>query len=223
LRSRRRKKRADKAITRVAGACWDESELRSAGLILDGYAQEAGIDRDATSPQAIAAEAEEAAGTFVDKVAGEVEQVIDRLARRHTGWFTRLRYELLLLAMVGFILYRLAKNFFYDSWFASPEAQVQVYGVDFYLAAGFWLLLWCLLLLILFTTRLRRGLRKEISQMGSRWNASTSAAGIFASLEGECRRAHRFRDRLGQLEAHVADLRHRLALPDDRLGHRVWA
>ena len=82
-----------------------------------------------------------------------------RLAQRHTGWFTRWRYEILLAAMLGLLLYRLGKNFFYDSWLAEHPAPV--FGLDFYVSAGFWLVLWCLLLLWAFCSRLRRGLRGE--------------------------------------------------------------
>ncbi len=39
---------------------------------------------------------------------------------RHTGWFTRWSYELLLAFMLGMLVYRYARNFFFDSWLG-PE------------------------------------------------------------------------------------------------------
>ena len=37
------------------------------------------------------------------------------------------------------------------------------------MSAGFWLVLWCLLLLWAFCSRLRRGLRGEIGQLAAGW------------------------------------------------------
>ncbi|HYW80290.1 MAG TPA: hypothetical protein VE890_11970, partial [Thermoguttaceae bacterium] len=164
------------------------------------------------------------AGTdFVANVSTELESLLARLAKRHTGWFTRLRYELALAAMLGVLLFRLGKNFFYDSWLAVDlfdATPVPVYGIDFYLSAGFWLLLWCLLLIWLFTGRLRRGLRREIDSLAETWNQSSSADDIFAQLEGECRRIDQFRTELAQLEQHIAELRKRLVESTGQLGHR---
>ena len=40
------------------------------------------------------------------------------------------------------------------------------------------------------------------------------------ALDDDCHRIARFRQDLADLERYVADLRRRLALPDDQLGHR---
>jgi hypothetical protein len=92
--------------------------------------------------------------------------------------------------------------------------------VDFYLAAGFWLAAWCVLLYWSFSSRLRRGLRREIDQLARVWNALRSAACLFARLDEDCRGVERFRRALDELREHVGELRRRLALPDQRLGHR---
>ncbi|NUQ64000.1 MAG: hypothetical protein HUU20_16105, partial [Pirellulales bacterium] len=131
---------------------------------------------------------------------------------------TRWRYELLLLAMLGVLLFRLAKNFFFDSWIAPvPE---QLYGIEFYAQALFWLLLWCVLLLWAFSRRLRRGLQAQVDQLAEGWNDPKSAEGIFNRLESECRRVERFEGELKRIQQDVASLRRRLVMPDDHLGHR---
>ncbi len=150
-----------------------------------------------------------ASAGFVGRVATDLESLVARLAQRHTGWFTRIRYELLLLVMLGLLLYRLGKNFFYDSWWATPAAPV--YGLEFYLSAAFWLLLWCMLLLWAFSRRLRRGLRGEITRMAAGWQDGTPAAGIFAHLENQCRGAEQFRQELDTLCREVAGLQRQLA------------
>ncbi len=217
-RKHAQRRRAERSADRALAGCWSEAELREAALVLEGYAAEAELDRDAAGLPAIAAEAEASGGAFVANVAGEIESLIDRLALRHTGWFTRWRYEVLLAVMLGLLAARLGKNFFYDSWFAARPTDV--FGLDVYLLSAFWLILWCALLLWAFTTRLRRGLKQQIDELAQGWKTPKPAEGIFARLESNAQRIHRFRQELDRLEQHVATLRRRLDLPDDQLGRR---
>jgi len=214
---RRQNRDADAAVTRAVTG-WDASALRSAAVVVDGYAMEAGLPRESTDPEAVAAEAAAAGRSFVADVSAELESIIDRVALRHTGWWTRWRYELLLLAMTGILLVRLAKNFFYDSWLAASPAPL--YGIEFYVLAVFWLVLWCVLLLWAFTRRLRRGLKVQINELAEGWNHPKSAADVFAGLELECRRIERFESDLGRIQQDVASLRRRLVSPEEQLGHR---
>jgi len=217
-RKRRRQRDAEQGPRRAVTTCWDQAELRKAAVILEGYAAEAGLERDAVDPETVAAEADRAGVQFMAEASGELESLIARLAQRHTGWLTRWRYELLLAAMLGFLLYRLGKNFFYDSWLA--DEPLPVFGFDFYISAGFWLLLWCLVLVWLFTGRLRRGLRREIDQLAQQWKDTGTAAGIFARLEEECRQIERFRGELDRLGEHVGRLQRELAESEEKLGFR---
>ena len=157
IQQRRRRSQASSGVARAMATSWDAGELRTAAIILDGYAGEAGFSNEDTSSTAIQAQAVEASAAFVPQAAAQLQKVISTLAEQHTGWFTRLRYEVLLLAMIGVIVYRLGKNFFYDSWLA-PEPTA-TYGWDFFVHAAFWLVAWSALLLWMFTSRLRRGLR----------------------------------------------------------------
>jgi hypothetical protein len=220
LERRRSKRRADRSADRALAGCWNPGQLHEAALVLDGYAAEAGLDRDAADRQTVTGEAAAAGRDFVAGVSAELEALIARVAARHTRWFTRWAYELLLVAMLGFLFFRPAKNFFYDSWLA--DSPVKLYGLDFYLLSAFWLVIWCCLLIWAFTGRLRRGLRKEIHALAEGWNNPKPAEGIFARLESECVRVRRFRDELERLKQHVAALRRRLALPDQDLGRRRY-
>jgi len=220
---RRQEKDADQGADRAVACCWDQADLRAAAMVLGGHATEAGFPRRVASVETIAAEADRAGNDFVAGVSTELESLLARLARRHTGWFTRLRYEVLLAVMLGALLYRLGKNFFYDSWLAADlfgATPTAVFGLDFYLSAGFWLLLWCLLLIWLFTGRLRRGLRREIDALAETWNHSTAVDDVFAELDGQCDRIDQFRSELAQLERHVSDVKKRLGESTGELGHR---
>jgi hypothetical protein len=219
LRKHRGRKRAEASADRAVAGCWDDAELREAALVIDGYTAEAGFNHAATDPKTVAAEANDAGQTFVGRVADELEALIGRAASRHTGWFTRFRYELSLAVILVLLSVRPAKNFFYDSWLADPLQPVL--GLDFYLVSALWLLAWCGLLLWGFTSRLRRGLRREINQLADAWQTAQPADGIFAQLESDCRQVERFSQELNRLRQRVSTLRGRLSLPDDQLGHRV--
>ncbi|MBN1394378.1 MAG: hypothetical protein JW959_05100 [Pirellulales bacterium] len=207
-RTWRRNRRADRGADRAAEEAWDRAELHKAAIIIDGYAAEAGLDRRDCRPETIAAEAAKAAEDFAARASADLQSLVDRLAQRRAGWFTRWRYELLLATMLGFILFRLGKNYFYDSWLATPKSPVL--GLDFYLASAFWLLLWCMLLLWGFCGRLRRGLRGSIARLTADWQTPASAEGLFAGVQRQCRRAERFHQELENLRAEV-----------ERLGRQV--
>jgi hypothetical protein len=200
-------RRAEQGVDRAAG--WEPAELRKATLIVEGYVIEAGLDRRTVQSDAVVGEAETAATGFVARASADLESLITRLAKRHTGWFTRWRYEICLLVVLGVLLYRGGKNFFYDSWLAPHPTAV--YGLEFYVSAGLWLLLWCLVLLWAFCSRLRRGLRGEITKLAAGWDDTAAAAPLFASVESDCRRVERFRQDLDVIRQEVDRLRHQVA------------
>jgi hypothetical protein len=208
-RKTRQTRQADRGVDRVAAGGWNAAELRKATIIVEGYVAEAGLDRSAAHWNTVAPEAEAAAAGFVARLSSELESLVAQLAQCHTGWFTRWRYEILLLAMLGMLLYRLGKNFFYDSWLAKPPAPV--YGLEFYVSAGFWLTLWCLLLLWAFCSRLRRGLRGQLDRLATGWQDASSAAGIFARVETDCRCVEQFRQELDAIRQEVEKLRRQMA------------
>jgi len=224
LRRGRQNNQADEATARAVAAVWDEGELRTASIIVDGYTVEAGLPREETQLAVIGREASAVAATRVASASAELQTLVMRLAGRHTGWFVRIRYELALVAMLALLLYRFGRNFFYDSWLAvelglATEAQ-PLLGTDYFIAAGFCLALWCGLLLWGFTSRLRRGVSAEIEELAERWSSPKLIAGIFAGLDAQCRAVHNFRHERERLANRVAELEERLATPEP-LGHRI--
>ncbi len=225
LRSRRNRKVADKSLTNAVNWSWDEAQMREAALVVEGYAREAGFSRADISYEAVTEQAAAAGAQFVETAGAQLQALISQQASRHTGWFTRWRYELALLAVLVLVLYRLGRNFFWDSWLA-PElgyttSPKPVLGFDFFLQSAFWVVLWSGLLLWLFTWRLRRGLRGEIVSLANRWSGSSLAPSLFAPLERQARAAERFADDHQRLESSVTALRSRLSEPQPRLGRRI--
>ena len=207
--TRRRQRVADSAAQRAMAGCWDDGELRGATLVLQGYASEAGLPPQCVNTGTVAVEAAAAGATFVDRVAGQLNALVDDLAARHTGFLTRVVYEFLFLGMFGWLLFRLGKNFFYDSWLA--DQPVAVFGAEAYLASAFWLLLWCVLLLWALTGRLRRGLRRRLDALALDWQQGAADTGLFATLDDTCAEIHRHARRLGELQADIARLQHEVA------------
>ncbi len=201
----RRNRRLQQQPGELAAGGFDATQLRRAAVVLAGYAAEAGVPTASASIGILEAEAQAASLNFAARLSQDLDALIARQAQRHTGWFTRWRYEVLLVAMLCFLLFRLGKNFFYDSWWLSPLAPM--WGVESYIAAAFWLMLWCFLLLWLFTRRLRGGLTQAIDQMAESWAGAAAAAGVCAELEDDCRRAVEFRRDLELLQGDVERLR----------------
>jgi hypothetical protein len=82
-----------------------------------------------------------------------------------------------------------------------------MWGLESYIAAAFWLLLWCFVLLGLFTRRLRGGLKQAIDGLAENWTGAAAACGVFAQLDDDCRRAVEFRRDLEMLQGDVERLR----------------
>ena len=204
----RRQTQTQRRVDRTAAAGWDSTELHAATMVLEGYAVEAGLPRSAGGMETVGAESERAGLDFAARLARDLDVLIARQAQRHTGLFTRCCYELSLAVMLGFLLFRLGKNFFYDSWWV--PTPVPLWGLESYVTAGFWLVLWCFLLVWAFTRRLRRGLRQAIDQLAEGWTGEAAASGIFGRLEEDCRRAEQFRGDLQQLESDIERLRREL-------------
>ena len=112
----RRNRQLQQRPGQAAAGGFDATQLRRAAVVLEGYAAEAGLPKASASLATLEAEADAASLNFAARLSQDLDALIARQAQRHTGWFTRWRYEILLLAMLGFLLFRLGKNFFYDSW-----------------------------------------------------------------------------------------------------------
>ena len=198
---------------RAAAAGFDAAELRRAAIVLEGYAADAGLDKSSASAATIQTEADAAGVDFAARLSLDLDSLIARQAARHTGWLIRWIYESLLLAMIGFLLFRLGKNFFYDSFFhnsLSSVDRVPAWGLEAYFASAFWLVLWCFFLLWFFTLWLRAGLKRQVDRLAETWTGATAASGLFAQLENDCRRAADYRRELELLQGEVESLRQRL-------------
>ena len=120
------------------------------------------------------------------------------------------------LTYIGFVVYRVGKNFFYDTFFKqwladAPVISEPILSVDFYVSAGVFFLLWSGLLVMAFTARLRRGLRREVDELAQQLAQRRMSRGLFPDLESVCRAITLSRNRLEALADDAVELRRHVA------------
>lgn len=211
LNSRRAEQESEERLQQLATLGLDDHLLREAQLVLSGYVQSARFDSrilHTSDLQHLRREAARVENQFLGDAGRQVEAIITTLARKHSGWLRRSCYEVLWGAFVGYLIARIGKNFFWDSVFLNTP----ILTMEFYLAAGVFLVLWSGLLLMSFTRGLRRGLQQQIDQLATELAHSRLSAGLFPQLEMACAEAHQICRRLDQLGQATTRIRHQVAV-----------
>ncbi|MES2792873.1 MAG: GTPase domain-containing protein [Planctomycetota bacterium] len=211
LNSRRAEQESEDRMQQLASLGLDDHVLREAQLVLSGYVQSARFDSrilQVADLKHLRHEAARVENQFLGDAGRQVEEIISSLARRHSGVFRRACYEILWLAFVSYLIIRIGKNFFWDSVFS----KTPILTMEFYLAAGVFLVLWSGLLLMSFTRGLRRGLNQRINQLAVELAQSRLGSGLFPQLESACSDAHQVCRRLEHLALTTTEIRRQIAV-----------
>ncbi len=226
LEGHKEQKSANAALQRAGTLGLDDALLRESQLIIAGHVHAAHLEdvwnKDVpaggagTRLRTLRSQAARMESEFIDDAQQRIDDVISDLAVRNSGVFVRMLYELLFLAYVVYVLYRMGRNFFYDS----AVLNTPLLSTDFYIPAALFFLLWTGLLVILFTRRLRRGVQRRINTLAKELAEHRLAGGLFPELEAVCQSAHISRQRLEQLGEQVESLRRSL-LRNAELGAPV--
>jgi hypothetical protein len=225
LRSKSRDRQSDERLAELGTMGIDESAVREAQFVLAGYVSSARLDPaliDADQTADLQNQAARVEADFVNTAAHKVDAIIEDVATRNSGWFTRFRYEFLFLTFVVFILFRVGKNYFWDSFlrqfFVDDAAKPEIlFGTEFWISSAVFFLLWSLVLVLAFTAKLRRGLTRRIYDLADELSQTRTGGGLFPRLEEACRTIDRQRARLEVLSESVAELRTGMAAAP-RLG-----
>lgn len=171
-------------LSQALAAAISPEQARQSQLVLAGYARSAGlIGGEITTPPAeVLAEVEQ---EFLAAAAERVDQLVERTVAAQAGWFTRWWFELLSLSYPAFVLYRMGKNFFVDSFWYGQE----LLGTNFYIPAGIFLVLWAGGLIWAFLRRLRRGVDAEIGRLIEEIGQLPSSRSLWPELETTCQQA----------------------------------
>lgn len=178
----RKEQHAEEALERISRFGLDEAHLREAEIVINGHAADAGFDSAMRQNQSLDSLRREAATVetqFVVDAGVRISDAIDELAKKNSKFFVRCWYEFLFAIYLLFVLYRVGRNFFYESF----VHDTPLLASDFYLAAGLFLILWSGTLVIAFTRRLRRGMQAEVQELVSEMVDRKLEIGLFPKLE----------------------------------------
>lgn len=184
----------------------DDSLLREAGIVIEGHVQEANFSRELltpTSPENLRAQAAAVEAGFVSDAAQRVDKTIRELANNNSRWWVRFGYEVLFILYIAFVLFRMGKNFFYESFILGTD----LLSTDFYIAAGLFFVLWTGLLVMLFVRRLRTGLQERISSLVQELISLRLSQGLFPNIDRAVREARSSQETVKALLAEVDQLR----------------
>lgn len=221
LANRAKEQSADGQLDRIASFGLSDNELQESQFVIAGYLRSAGMDAeliDRSSIDALRHEAARVEDQFLGDARRKVDGIIEELAVKNTGWFTRWWYEILFLAYLVFVLFRVGRNFFYDSMFVTDS---KLLSTDFYIPALIFFVLWSGILVMAFTMRLRRGLQGRIRELADELASFRIASGLFPGLERACQKVERDRTELDNLAARTTTFRDRLADSPNGLGGRA--
>ena len=219
LTSQQQEHDAEKRLDSLSSLGLTDSELREAQMVITGHVHSAKLDRaiqETGSFDHLRHSAAEVQMEFLTDAARRIDDLILDAAKRNSHWFTRFSYEALFTLLPGFLLYRVGRNFFYDSfWLEKP-----LLDTNFYIPAALFLVCWAGMFVMSYTWRLRRGLTQRIEAMARELASVKAGAGLFPDLEQRCAEFAHHRDRLDQFSANLDSIRQNYAAgqADDRLS-----
>lgn len=218
IKGRAKERDADRSLDDLQSLSLDDASLRESQLIMAGHVRSARLSAsliDDPSMTSLRDEAMRVEDQFLGDARQHIEALIQMMAVKHTGWFTRMKYEFLFLSYVAFVLFRVGKYFFYDSFFArfieSSPPRIEPLDSSFYIAAGVFFALWSGVMVMAYTHRLRRGLGSHIDDMSQELAEQRISVGLFPALESTCHQLEHECDMLGGLVTDTSDFRRNLA------------
>jgi hypothetical protein len=132
-------------------------------------------------------------------ITAEVEQRVARWA----GPAVHFLFELAFCLLPGFLLFHMARNFFYEHlWLKQP-----LLGFDFLFQAALWCTLWGVVLGVLILNRLNRGLGRKIEKLVGTLSLNAMVNTLFSDPAERCEAIRRHAEALRGLEAELARLR----------------
>jgi hypothetical protein len=211
LRAKQQEHAAENRLQHLASTSADDSMLRESQVLIAGYVKSARFDPalvQASTLETLRNEALDVEERFLQDASRRIDAVIDELVVENSGWSTRMGYEILFAIYPLFVLYRVGKNFFFDTLFY----DAQPISTNFYVSAGLFFLLSSWFVVMLFCRRLRRSLGSQIAGIAESLAAQRLSGGLFPKLEEACREADLQRTRLDAVWTSVSGLSREVAV-----------
>jgi len=201
---------ADRRLEGLSSLGLSDAELREAQIVISGYAHAAKLDRpttDSSSFESLRHAAASVQSEFLSDAARLIDDLILQSAKRNSHWLVRAVYEVMFAELPLFLLYRVGRNFFYDSF----VLERPLLDTNFYIPAALFLVLWAGLLVMSFTGRLRRGLTQRVWELARELASLKVGGGLFPELERQVREFAHERDRVESFAQTVDSIRDRFA------------
>jgi len=212
LASSQQEHEADRRLDGLSSLGLSDAELREAQLVIAGHAHAAKLDRPASSASSLDSlrhAATHVQHEFLSDATRRIDELILQSAKRNSHWLVRATYEVMFAELPLFLLYRIGRNFFYDTFLAQPP--LPYLDTNFYIPAALFLVLWAALLVMSFTGRLRRGLERRVNELARELAALKVGDGLFPDLEQQVRDFTNERDRVEAFVQSVDSIRDRYA------------
>lgn len=165
-------------LDRLLPAGFDRAEVEAARIVLAGSLQEAELDPSLLDGSAEKTNAESFQAEFLNEASRQIDAIVQKLAAEKSRWYRWLPYELLFACYWLFLVYRIGRNFFYDSM-AHGEPLL---STSFYIPAVLFLVIIGGGLLMRFTRGLSRHLGAEIGQLTRKLASAHLTHGLFEHL-----------------------------------------
>lgn len=219
MKSRAKEQEAESTLERLSNFGISDQHLQESRLVISGHLHSSGIDYESSDDRRDLTDLRKRAASLEDEFLGDasrvIDEVIEKLAASSSHWLTRVRYDIAMLAYVVFLLARIGYNFFWTSFLAPAIGRQPVadplLSVDFYIPALLFLVIWSLVLVSLFTWKLRRGLTQRVQQFAHQMADSKLIHGLFPTLESTCRRIIGDADRVNGLLEMTTSFRRNIA------------
>jgi hypothetical protein len=230
FRSRQQERDAQSQLDGILSVGLNDDVLRESQFVIAGYVNSARLDPELAERNSLD-DLRNQAGRVEDQFLGDagrkIDEIIEELANSNSRFFVRMWYEMLFGSYLLFVLFRVGKNFFYDTFsfrdfFVGSVSEHNFLHLDFYIPAGIFFVLWSAVLVMFFTKRLRGGLRRRVEQLALELSESRLSRGLFPQLEQTCRDMELRRSRLDAMAETTRDLRGQMATSTG-LGMRITA
>jgi len=219
LKSRAEEQGAETSLERLASFGITDQHLQESRMVVSGYVHSAGIEAEEFADRRDLSQLRRRAASVESQFLGDarrgIDQLIEELAEQNCSAMTRLRYEILLLLYVVFVVGRVGYNFFWSSFLAPIVGKMSqpepLLTVDFYIPAVIFLVMWSAILVLSFTRRLRSGLSKRIHQLAQSMVETRISEGLFPSVDSVCQMVTDDDHRLTELLERTCRFRRELA------------
>jgi hypothetical protein len=206
LTSQQQEHDAEKRLESLSSLGLTDTELREAQLVIGGHVHSAKLDRTvpgAASLDNLRHAATEVRMEFLADATQRIDDLILEAAKRNSHFVTRCRYEICFAILPCFLLYRVGRNFFYDSFLYEKP----LLDTNFYIPAALFVTFWAGGFVMSYTRRLRQGLTRRIEKMARDLASLNAGASLFPDLDERCTDFNQQCDRLDQFLTSVESIR----------------